>query len=99
MLKPDYSATQNHLCMILFFIQRTMLKEGWIQDGDHELGVARGIFLQTCSSEIPEKYRLEKFHDDWLQQYQPNLSHWIDFVRSKHLNSKYRPFVDHSDPE
>jgi len=99
MLKPDYSATQDYLCMIMFFIQRTMLREGWIREGDHELGVARSIFLKTCSKAISEKYLLDTYHDEWLHRYQPNLPYWIDVVKSKHLNSKYRTFVDHSDPE
>ena len=88
--RPDFGKSPDYLRMILYFIQRSW-KEGWVSEGDAELGIARSIFLLTAHLPVAPQYCDAGWGGKWDRDYAPRLKTYVDMIREKHKGAKYRP--------
>ena len=89
---PDYTKSTEFLRLIFFLIQRWHLRDGMPRTNDHELRVARTIFLQTCSYPVSPQYQERSDCHRWDTEYLPQLPELIEHVRAIHGRIEYRDY-------
>ncbi len=86
---PDWSLPRGYLLMILFLLQRGLIKEGWLRWDSHEAKVVRMLFLETCRDEMPSKYQIPDIYDQWQRQYRPYLDEYVRLIEHRHRTTLY----------
>ncbi len=87
---PDWSLPRNHLHMILFMLQRGLLKEGWLKWNSQEAKVMRLLFLELCRDDIPHRFRLEDWYETWNNDYKSILDECTSLVLQRHQATDYQ---------
>lgn len=88
---PDYSQKKDRLCMVLFFIQRGLIKEGWLNWNSHTAQVTRRLFLETYDYLVPEKKRLPDRYQKWEQKTAVEREADAAIVRMRDQTTLYFP--------
>jgi hypothetical protein len=86
---PDWDRPRNDLHMILFMLQRGLIKEGWLKWNSQEAKVIRLLFLELCHDDIPPQFRLEEWYQRWHERYKPVLDQCIAFILDRHNTTNY----------
>lgn len=90
LVEPDYDLPRGHLHCALFLFQRGLIKEGLLRWDSPEAKVIRELFLALCRDDVPEQYRNEEYYGGWERRHRPKLGRYLEFVRHRHEQTKYR---------
>ena len=52
----------------------------------------RDLFLLTCQASIPEAYQHPSYHQQWEQEFKPDLEKHIETIRNIHKKTNYDNF-------
>ncbi|MBX7223405.1 MAG: NUDIX hydrolase [Blastocatellia bacterium] len=88
---PDYSQSKDRLCMVLFFIQRGLIRERWLNWNSHTAQVARRLFLETYNYNVPEAVRYEGLYTTWSRKSESEREADAAFIRMRDYTTLYFP--------
>lgn len=86
---PDYTLDRDYLCMILFFIQRSFLRECNLRWNSKVGQITRRLFLETYRHEVPVSYRNLGCFIPWQAKSDEEHESAAAFVRMRHQTALY----------